>query len=113
MIWMRSLVFARLTADWMWRKRHFLSCRRRIRFVRARALPLKAFLIRRFELLLQTISGAPVCLYFGTAPFDASGNCVARSGCASAVDAPAIKAVSTTSSVHTFLIRTPTYTIQA
>ena len=53
-----------------------------------------------------------MCLYFGTEPFDASGNSVARSGCASAVDAPAIKAVSTTSSVHTLLIRTATYTIR-
>ena len=49
--------------------------------------------------------------YFGTEPLDASGNSVERSGCASALVAPAIKAVSTTSSVHTLLIRTATYTI--
>src|SRR4051812_22634332 len=107
---MRSLVLARLTADWMWRKRHFLSSRSRIRFVRARALPLKAFLIRRRELRLQTTSGVPVCPYFGTAPLDASGKYAWRSGWASAEDEQAITAPSTASSVHALLIRTGTYT---
>ena len=74
-------------------------------------MPLKILRMRAFESRLQTISGGLVWRYFGTEPFDASGNSVVRSGCASALVAPAIKAVSTTSSVHTLLIRTATYTI--
>ena len=62
---------------------------------------------------MQTISGLALCpLYFGTAPLEASGNCVARSGWANAVLASATKAPTRTSSVHTLLIRTATYTMQ-
>ena len=38
---MRSLLLARLTADWMWRKRHRLYCRRRVRRLRAMLLALE------------------------------------------------------------------------
>ena len=86
MIWMRSLVLARLTADWMWRKRHFLSARRRMRFVRRARLPLKILRTRALRVALADDQRRRSCArYFGTAPFDASGNSVARSGCASAV----------------------------
>src|SRR5215210_80272 len=111
MIWIRSLLFDALTAAWMWRKRHFLSVRRRMRFVRASALPLKMRRMRFFESDLQTTSGGVAWRYVGTEPLEASGNSVARSGWASALAAHVPKAASTASSVHTLLIRTATYTI--
>ena len=58
---MRSLLVARSTADWMWRKRQRSNWRRRIRRLRAYCLPLKAFRIRFAESCLQTISGLALC----------------------------------------------------
>ena len=112
MIWMRSLVLALLTAAWMWRKRQFSSARRRLRRVLARARPLKILRTRAAESRLQTISGGPVWRYFGTEPFDGSGNSVERSGCASALLAQSANVPSSTTSVQTLLIRTATYTIR-
>ena len=63
------MLLARLTADWMWRKRQRLTCRRRVRRLRAIALrlPLKIFLTSFREFDLQTISGLALCPpYFGT-----------------------------------------------
>ena len=108
---MRSLLLAWLTAVWMLRKRHFLAWRRRMRFFRACLRPLKIDLIRCFESDLQTISGFALCPeYFGTAPLFGSGKNAWRSGWAAAVLASSAKAPSRTSSVHTLLIRTATYT---
>ncbi len=77
---------ALLTAAWMFRKRHFLSWRRRrLRFF-VRCLPLKERLISFFEFFLQTVriwSALPRTV--GTEPTLPSGKNALRSGCAPAV----------------------------
>src|SRR5829696_8232109 len=67
--------------------------------------------MRARESDLQTTSAAVERPYFGTEPLVGSGKNVARSGWAAALAANAPKAPSSTSSVHTLLIRTGTYTI--
>ena len=74
-------------------------------------LPLKIALMRLAEFALQTISGGLECSYFGTEPFDASGNSVERSGWATALLAQSANVPSSTTSVHTLLSRTATYTM--
>ena len=103
---MRSLLLAWLTAVWMLRKRHFLYCpRRRSRLPRC-FLPLKIFLMSRFEFDLQTISGFLLCPPWpGTEPLFGSGKNACRSGWARAVPVRSANAPRTATSVHTLLIR--------
>src|SRR6476469_2380903 len=77
-----------------------------------RGWPLKIDLIRFFESARQTTRAFALCPeYFGTDPLLGSGKNAWRSGWAAATLASSPKAPSRTSSVHTLLIRTATYTI--
>src|SRR3954451_23096844 len=106
------MLLAWLPAVWMLWKRQRLYCPRRCSRLPRRFLPLKIFLMSRFEFDLQTISGFLLCPPWpGTEPLFGSGKNAWRSGWARAVPVRSANAPRSTASSHTLLIRTGTYTM--